>query len=689
MANVDFKKLLGVDFDAAKITTERKPVDPRASYDEFLALLTDNGLIVDHLDTDKLVRCKTKDSKGKKPAWYVFHQDMATGFAAGAWGDWREGEFSNSWNSAGMLEQLSEAERNALQARIDAAKAKAEAERRAAQDAAATLASSQLAKFPTVIHHDYLSRKQVKAYGHLYQDPADNALIIPIYNASGDIRSYQRIPSDQKRSKLFLEDSETRACFYLIGQDFTHPTYVAEGYATAATVHELTGKSVAVVFYAGNIRPVIGAIKKIRPALQFVIAADNDHGKEAEGKANTGKATAEAICSERSDTTYKLPQFPAESTGTDWNDLVVEQGADVAKRQLVPPDPRGLTITKIGNLGKLEPTKWLVKDYIPEQTLGVLYGPSGHGKTFVALDFGLHIATGRSWHGRQVKQGVVVYIAGEGQRGIQKRVAAWCIHHGVAMQEPEFYVTNKAVPLLDQASLVAFIRQVEESVEAAGGQVDLVIVDTLARNFGDGNENATEDMNRFVAACDEIKHLTQSSVLVVHHTGLTDGNRMRGSSALKGAIDVQLKAEEPSSQPGFTRLTHDKAKDEEEQMPICFERHVVEVSGPTDPERITSCVLVPDKDPASDAALASAMLKGMRGNQIQTYEILTYFRNRALRNRPDLEEILVEYSELHDKLNEAGVATKNHHRYIKLARDKGWIRDHHAGLNFFVEIDQP
>jgi hypothetical protein len=63
---------------------------------------------------------------------------------------------------------------------------------------------------------------------------------------------------------------------------------------------------------------------------------------------------------------------------------------------------------------------WLIKGLLPAQGLALLYGHPGSGKTFLALDFSGHVAMGWDWHGRKVKQGLVVYVAAEGQRGLMK-----------------------------------------------------------------------------------------------------------------------------------------------------------------------------------------------------------------------------------------------------------------------------
>jgi RecA-family ATPase len=72
----------------------------------------------------------------------------------------------------------------------------------------------------------------------------------------------------------------------------------------------------------------------------------------------------------------------------------------------------------------LDSPEWLIEDMVPTGAQAVLYGPSGEGKSFLALDWALSNATGRTWLGRQVKQGRVVYVIGEGGGHMQQRVQA-------------------------------------------------------------------------------------------------------------------------------------------------------------------------------------------------------------------------------------------------------------------------
>lgn len=201
--------------------------------------------------------------------------------------------------------------------------------------------------------------------------------------------------------------------------------------------------------------------------------------------------------------------------------------------------------------GDDEPLRWHIDGLIPEDGLIPIHGPPKQGKTFVAIDMGTCVATGEPFHGRKVAQGTVFYICGEGFRAIKQRFAAWSEARGVSLEGAPLFRSQCAVPLLDAES-AAMLSDAVAGLAAAHGSPRLIIVDTLARNFGDGDENSTSDMTRFIAAIDQLKaQWSGCSVIVVHHSGLADTKRARGSSALLGAADAEFRVESNATGPAL------------------------------------------------------------------------------------------------------------------------------------------
>jgi putative DNA primase/helicase len=97
--------------------------------------------------------------------------------------------------------------------------------------------------------------------------------------------------------------------------------------------------------------------------------------------------------------------------------------------------------------------EWLIDGILPANKLSVVYGASGTGKSFLALDWGLSIATGTGWQGNRVKQGGVAYIAAEKGPGYKHRIQAWFQHTGFKQAEDlPFILVNGSVSLEEIAA---------------------------------------------------------------------------------------------------------------------------------------------------------------------------------------------------------------------------------------------
>jgi hypothetical protein len=222
--------------------------------------------------------------------------------------------------------------------------------------------------------------------------------------------------------------------------------------------------------------------------------------------------------------------------------------------------------------GAQEPTRWTVKGFIEAGNLLCFFAPPESLKTFVVLDIGLCVATGKDWHGHKVEAGPVLYICGEGRRGIGRRLQAWERHHKTKCNR--FFVSNTSAQLLAPASLAELEAAAQEIAEQHGKPA-LIIIDTLNRNFGPGDENSTTDMTRFIAALDKLRERLQCAVAVVHHTGLADTGRGRGNSALKGALDFEYQISR--DQDRIVELTCSKCKDHDRPPTIAFKPVVVDL----------------------------------------------------------------------------------------------------------------
>lgn len=219
-------------------------------------------------------------------------------------------------------------------------------------------------------------------------------------------------------------------------------------------------------------------------------------------------------------------------------------------------------------LDSLPAPRWLITQILPAQSLAVLYGQPGAGKTFAALSMALAVANGAAWFGQPTAQGAVVYVAAEGAYGLKYRVRAFKRAH--QMGQCEICYWPKAVSLLDQSSIQNFLEDVKKSFST----VALIIIDTLARCIVGGDENSSKDMGQAVASLQLLTATTSASVLVIHHTGKT-GSSERGSSALRGAADTMISCS--PTEPLGVSLTCDKMKEAEPFTPRLLELREYEV----------------------------------------------------------------------------------------------------------------
>ena len=229
---------------------------------------------------------------------------------------------------------------------------------------------------------------------------------------------------------------------------------------------------------------------------------------------------------------------------------------------------------------------WLIKGVLPQAELGILFGASGSGKTFVALDIAFAVSMGLPWRGRRVKKGKVVIIAAEGGSGIKRRGKAYTTYHGIDLRDAHNLHVIKAAPnFLDGEDIAEVIAQIE-----ALGDVSLIIVDTLAQVTPGANENTSEDMGRALANLRLLHAMSKAMVLAVHHAGKDLSKGSRGWSGLKAAADVQI---EVLRHDDNSREIHiEKMKDGEDGLRWAFKLEVVELGIDEDGDVVSSCVAI-------------------------------------------------------------------------------------------------
>lgn len=187
-------------------------------------------------------------------------------------------------------------------------------------------------------------------------------------------------------------------------------------------------------------------------------------------------------------------------------------------------------------LDEIEPVlsaNYLVKGWLSASGLSVLFGPSNAGKTFVALDIAMHVAAGEVWRDCKVNPGPVLYIAAEGGAGVLNRLAAFKAENPYMASAP-FTLLPIGVDLHASGDAEIIVSLLADKKPA------LIVVDTLARSIGEGDENTAKDTAMFVRNCDLMREMTGAHVMIIHHTGKEEDRGARGSSALRAAVDTEI-----------------------------------------------------------------------------------------------------------------------------------------------------
>ena len=473
---------------------------------------------------------------GSKSAWYVaFLSDMP----AGKFGDFRTGIEVNFRADIGR--GFTQEEDSTHFRRISEAKAIRDEELEKSRALAVnTVSIIWEGAMAANIDHGYLVRKGI--YPNGARVTGDGRLIVPLYDLNNQLSSLQYISLDGE--KRYHTGGATVKCFHTLGTDEKKQViYVAEGFATAATIYEQTGQLVFVAYSASNLPNVVEHIRNIFGASQDVcVVADND--ESGVGLKYADQASAKHGC--------RVVMPPDKGDANDYK----QAGGDLMA--LLQPAVDNWLVSADDFSFQPSPISWLIKGWLQEQALIMVHGPSGGGKTFVVLDWCLNIAsTNKQWFDNKVKDGSVVYLAGEGHHGLRGRIAAWKQHNQVT--KLNMWLSRDGCNLNTPEGY----NRVLKSIRDLPAIPKLIVVDTLHR-FLLGDENKSQDAKSMLDACSALMSEFNCSVALVHHTGVNEDaqHRARGSSAWRGALDIEISIV-PATESKPIEIVQRKSKDAE------------------------------------------------------------------------------------------------------------------------------
>lgn len=239
--------------------------------------------------------------------------------------------------------------------------------------------------------------------------------------------------------------------------------------------------------------------------------------------------------------------------------------------------------------------EFLLHGLLPARGIAQVFGDPASGKTAFALSLAVHVAAGLDFCGHQLdRPGRAFYIAGEGLDGLGKRLRAQLrqVDPTMTLGELKLHLSIGPGAFTMPEDRKAWAADIKAVVGAHPGDPPvLIVLDTQARNFGPGNENAAEDMGGFVAQVDSLAREVGALVLLIHHVGHGEKGRGRGSSVLGGALDVAFKVWRPKG--GRAVLVDcEKAKDWEEPDRIEGKLQAVELGEDDQGRPITAVTFV-------------------------------------------------------------------------------------------------
>jgi hypothetical protein len=246
------------------------------------------------------------------------------------------------------------------------------------------------------------------------------------------------------------------------------------------------------------------------------------------------------------------------------------------------PDAGRYKILWPADVSVIPSIQWRIKHVLPTIGLAAVYGPSGSGKSFLALDLAAAISKGNKWFGIRTYQAPVVYLMLEGEGGIKTRVLALEEAHG-PLPANGFGVITQSFQLTSPQDVADLAEVVPTG--------SVVFIDTLNRAAPTSDENSSKEMGEILEAAKALYKATNSLVILVHHTGKDTSRGMRGHSSLVAALDGAIEVQRSDQKRSWTVA---KTKDGEDGKTVNFKLKHHALGQDADGEDITSCSIEPD-----------------------------------------------------------------------------------------------
>lgn len=323
--------------------------------------------------------------------------------------------------------------------------------------------------------------------------------------------------------------------------------------------------------------------------------------------AHTGGYSFAAIKCLHAHCAHRMPRDYLEGLGiSDLDDF-----EDISDQEIVPetqdkPNRFALTWAKeFADSGK--PPRWLVKDIIPENSIGYLYGPPASGKTFLAFDMVASIARGIPWSGHKTQQGCVVYVCAEGAYFFRNRVKAYMQAND--LESLDIAVLDSNPDLLKKAD----IKDLVAACKSLGVEVAAVVLDTYASCMS-GDENSAQDVGQVLKACKYMQRELETVVMLIHHSGKDIAKGARGNSSLRAGVEFEFQVTQIG---GLVAFENKKQKDGPGDIEHHFKLKEITIGIDDDLDEIKSCIIekaekeMPEEDKKPKGIREHAIIDGI------------------------------------------------------------------------------
>ncbi len=570
---------------------------PQAPEIQFAEAIRRAGLEVPEIILDgKIHRFRSTESKKfDRSGWYVGHAD---GIPCITFGCWKQ-DITQTVKADMGGKKWTPAEEMAHIARVAAAKKQRDAEiERDRSVAASTVETIWAGGVQASPEHPYLKRKGVEPHGA--RVTGDGRLMLPLFSPDGELSSLQYI--DEAGGKLYHSGGQTGGMYWMLGTlDQPGVMYIAEGFATAATIHQVTNRPCIVAYSASNLVPVTGSLREQMPVQELVIVADND-------ESGIGQRYAEQASAKYGARMIVMPTKGDANdyaqAGNDLKDLLVPQRVE-ALANVVP-------ISEFMSEGVGVSYVW--QHILARGWLYAMTANPGSGKTSVSLYMAVMTALGKPLIGKKTMPCKVLFLCGENPQDVRLRMEVMLIEMGLSVDalHGRIYFTRRPFAIDDGLQLARFA-----SEAVAHGPYDLMFIDTGPAHSNADDENDNRAMHALAIAMRELMApLGMPCTIALMHPskGATKESLLpRGGSAFVGSIDGCLCLWRESGETTTELFAHGQKFRGRHFDPMYFDlkpvNHPTALDNFGDP--IGTVIATPGDKPEGDQESSAGLPKGL------------------------------------------------------------------------------